>query len=142
MSSSTQPLRVLQKHWKLTFIAVFSLSIAMALGVIVLGVSNTFLLLPPAGVAPERLVMIHSRTLEKAIDQVSYPDYQYYRQNNHVFTDVAAAPDSVGVTVTRVGTRAVSVVSRPVSDNYFKVLGIQPYIGRLLEPGDDIYRCA
>jgi hypothetical protein len=44
-------MRILGKHWKLTAIAVFSLSIAMALGVIALSFSNTFLLLPPA--APE-----------------------------------------------------------------------------------------
>ena len=34
MTSMMRPVRVLQKHWKLTFIAVCSLSIAMALGVL------------------------------------------------------------------------------------------------------------
>src|SRR3954453_14643857 len=47
---------MLRKHWKLTAIAVFSLSIAMALGVIALSVSNTVLLLPPAAAEPGRLV--------------------------------------------------------------------------------------
>ena len=37
---------MLIKHWKLTAIAVFSLSIAMALCVVALSVSNVLLLLP------------------------------------------------------------------------------------------------
>ena len=85
------------KHWKLTAIAVFSLSIAMALGVISLSVSNTFLLLPPAAPEPDRLVKIYSRTPTEPMAAVSYPDYKYYRENNHVFTDIAAAPNSIRV---------------------------------------------
>jgi putative ABC transport system permease protein len=53
--------RILLKHWKLTAIAVFSLSIAMALGVISLSVSNTFLLLPPAAAEPDRLVVARTK---------------------------------------------------------------------------------
>ena len=89
-------MRVLRHHWKLTAIAVFSLSIAMALGIIGLSVSNTVVILPPAAPAADRLVMIHARSDTNAIDLISYPDYQYYRKNNHVFTDIAAAPNSIG----------------------------------------------
>src|SRR5579863_5702128 len=90
-------MRMLRRNWKLAAIAVLSLSIAMALGVVSLSVSNTFLLLPPAGAEPDRLVMICSRSSGKPAEQISYPDYQYYRQNNHVFTDIAAAPNSISV---------------------------------------------
>jgi putative ABC transport system permease protein len=129
--------RLLLKHWKLTVIAVFSLSIAMALGVIALSVSNTFLLLPPAAPEPDRLVKIYTRTPTEAIDSVSYPDYKYYRENNHVFTDIAAAPNSFRVNATFDGDHEIKVVARPVSDNYFAVMGLRPYLGRLFAPGDD-----
>jgi predicted permease len=129
--------RTLLKHWKLTAIAVFSLSIAMALGVISLSVSNTFLLLPPAAPEPDRLVKIYTRTPAEAIGGVSYPDYKYYRENNHVFTDIAAAPNSIQVSANFDGGREIKVVSRPVSDNYFAVMGLRPYLGRLFAPGDD-----
>jgi len=129
--------RTLLKHWKLTAIAVFSLSIAMALGVISLSVSNTFLLLPPAAPEPDRLVKIYTRTPTEAIGGVSYPDYKYYRENNHVFTDIAAAPNSIQVSANFDGGREIKVVSRPVSDNYFAVMGLRPYLGRLFAPGDD-----
>ena len=97
MISPLRPARSLRRYWKLTAISVFSLSIAMALGVLALSVSNTTLLLPPAAPAADRLVMIYARSPGEAIDQISYPDYQYFREHNHVFTDIAAAPNSVGL---------------------------------------------
>src|SRR5262249_52582070 len=124
----------LRKYWKLLFIAVCSLSIAMALMVLSLSVTNTLLLLPPAGKEPDRLVMIYLRTTGENIGQVSYPDYEYYRGNNHVFTDVSATSNSVGVATDFKGT---SVFNRAVSDNYFSVLGIRPYLGRFFSPGED-----
>jgi predicted permease len=133
-----RPLRSLQRHSKLAAIAAFSLAIAMALGVLGLSLSNTFLILPPSAPAPERLVMIESHLPGKATEQISYLDYQYYRQNNHVFTDIAAAPNSVGLNDDfNFGGREVKVISRPVSENYFAVMGIRPYLGRFFSPGDD-----
>lgn len=137
MISMLRALRILGKHWKLTAIAVFSLSIALALGVVSLSVSNTALLLPPAAAEPDRLVTISSRSPDEKVGQISYPDYKYIRENNHVFTDVAAAPNSVSVNANSDGTQVVKVVSRPVSDNYFAVLGIRPYLGRFFSPGED-----
>ncbi len=109
----------------------------MALGVVTLSVSNTFLLLPPAAADPDRLVKIYTRTPTEAIGAVSYPDYKYYRENNHVFTDIAAAPNSIQVNSSNDGQREIKVVARPVSDNYFAVMGLRPFLGRLFAPGDD-----
>src|ERR1700689_3867582 len=77
MISTMRSLRILGKHWKLTAIAVFSLSIALALGVVSLSVSNTALLLPPAGAEPDQLVTISSRAPDENVGQISYPDYKY-----------------------------------------------------------------
>ena len=109
----------------------------MALGVISLSVSNTFLLLPPAASEPDRLVKIYTRSPTEAMGGVSYPDYKYYRENNRVFTDIAAAPNSIQVSENFDGDREIKVVARPVSDNYFAVMGLRPYLGRLFAPGDD-----
>src|ERR1700733_8256544 len=137
MTSAGRSLRILRKQWKLTVIAVFSLSIAMALGVVGLSISNTVLLLPPAAPEPNRLVTISSRSNDEAVGQISYPDYKYYRENARVFTDVAAAPNSIQVIANSDGTHEVKLVMRPVSDNYFAVLGIRPYLGRFFSPGED-----
>jgi putative ABC transport system permease protein len=135
--ASIRAMRILGKHWKLTVIAVFSLAVAMALGVIALSVSNTLLLLPPAAPAPDRLVMIYAHSTEEAIDQISYPDYKYFQENNHVFSDLAAAPNSISVSEDKDETREVKLISRPVSGNYLNVMGIRPYLGRLLAPDDE-----
>ena len=133
-----QSVRILRKHWKLAAIAVFSLSIAMALGVVSLSVSDTFLLLPPAAPSPDRLVMIYAHSPSEAIGDISYPDYEYFRENNHVFSGVAAAPTSIAVAADRnFENRDVKLLVRPVSDNYLTVMGIRPYLGRVFLPGDD-----
>src|SRR5215472_838327 len=121
--------RALPRQWKLATIAVFSLAIAIALGVVGLSVTNTILILPPAAPAPEGLVSIYARAPGKPIDQISYPDYAYIRENNHVFTDVAAAPNSIGMTadIDDKGVK-VEVISRPVSENYFAVLALRPFL--------------
>src|SRR6185369_14064764 len=93
LATAMHTIRALSRHWKLTAISVCSLGIAKALGVICLSVSNTTLILPPAAPDADRLVTIHSRSSESPVDQISYPDYKDYRSNNHVFTDIAAAPN-------------------------------------------------
>src|SRR6266581_3677541 len=119
-------LRVLLRHWKLTAIAMFSLSIAMALGVLTLSIANTFVLAPPAAADANRLVMIYSRAPGEDIGQVSYPDYMYYRANNHVFMDVAARPISIGFATNFDEIHQMNIAETAVSDNYFAVLGIHP----------------
>ena len=77
-------------------IAVFSLSIARAPGVVSLSFANTFVLLPPA------------------------------------------APNSISVSEdTKLGKGVGKVISRPVTGSYLSVMGIRPYLGRLLTPEDE-----
>ena len=138
MISGLPSIRVLRRQWKLAIIAIFSLAIAIALGVVGLSVTNTILVLPPAAPEPERLVAISGRAPGNPIDQISYPDYAYWRDHNHVFTGVAASPNSIGVRADlNFGGRDVRVMMRPVSENYFAVLGIRPYLGRMFASGDD-----
>ena len=137
MTLILRPIRLLHKHWKLSLVAIFSLSIAMALGILTLSLTNTFLLLPPAAPAADRLVMIYGRTPGEDIGAISYLDYKYYRENNHVFTDIAAAPNQIHVNTNYDGGREIKLVSRPVTDNYFAVMGLRPYLGNFFSPGDD-----
>src|SRR4051812_3908989 len=130
-------LRTARRYWKLIAVSCFSLSIAMALGVLALSLSNTVLLLPPSGAEPDRLVMIHSRSPHEDIGEVSYPDYEYFRRNNNVFTDIAAAPNSIGLNVDFDNGREVKLATRPVSENYFAVLGIKPFLGRFFTAGEN-----
>jgi len=129
--------RTLRRHWKPAVISVASLAIAMALGVICLSVSNTTLLLLPSAPEPDRLVTIHARSAGNPVDQMSYPDYRDYRANSHVFTDIAAAPNSISLLADfQFEGRNIKLLARPVSDNYFAVMAIQPHLGRFFSPAD------
>src|SRR5215468_520777 len=118
-----RPVGMLRKHWKLSIAAIFSLSIALTLGVVALSIGNTFLLRPPAGADPGRLVMIYAENPDKDSNHISYPDYEYFRKNNHVFTDIAGSPNRIGVQFTKGSNGEAKVSTRPVSDNYLSVLG-------------------
>src|SRR3954451_11943599 len=134
-----QAVRALSRQWKITVVSIFSLAIAMALAVVGLSVSNTALLAPPAAPDPDRLVTLYARTADNSVDQISYPDYRDYRANNHVFTDIAAAPNSISVVKDlEFEGREIGAVARPVSDNYFAVLGISPHLGRFFSPADSL----
>ena len=131
-------LRAASRYWKLIAVSCFSLSIALALGILALSVSNTVLLLPPSAPDAGRLVTIYERTPDEDVSHISYPDYQYLRQHNHVFTDIAGAPGSIELSedIDDSG-RHVKAMSRPVSENYFAVLGLRPFLGSFFTPGAD-----
>ncbi|HKE21137.1 MAG TPA: ABC transporter permease [Bryobacteraceae bacterium] len=138
MISALRSARSLTRYWKLTAIAAFSLSVAIALGVLGLSILNTVLLLPPSAPSPERLVTIYSRTARHPIEHLSYADYQYFRTHNHVFTEIGAAPNSIGLNDDfNFEGRDVKVITRSVSETYFATMGIRPFLGRLLVAGDD-----
>lgn len=66
----------------------------------------------------------------------SYPMYRDLRDGSTVFTGlVASAPTNVGLT-----DRNSSQIERAelVSGNYFTILGVQPALGRLFSPSDDL----
>jgi putative ABC transport system permease protein len=70
----------------------------------------------------------------------SYEAYQYFRAHTPEFADLAALQaGSAGLGVRRVGSQA-PVDTRNgeyVSGNFFRTLGVQPWIGRLLTDEDD-----
>lgn len=136
-SSIRFSLRILRKHWKLTSIGVFSLAIAIAAGAAGISVFNALLLRPPAVSAPEQLVTVYESTPKNKFNNISYEDYKYYRDNNHVFSDVLAFPYSISVTPVSVEHKTKPALINAVSDNYFSVLGVRPILGRTFTRGDD-----
>ncbi|MGA7189263.1 MAG: ADOP family duplicated permease, partial [Candidatus Acidiferrales bacterium] len=128
---------MLSKNWRLTSLAVCSLGVAMAVSVIGLSVWNTVLLRPPTAADPGRLVTIYTRSPTGAFEDVSYPDYQCYRDNNQVFSGIAAFPNSISKLNMSFGKRNEVGTMNTLSDNYFTVMGIRPMLGRLFVRGDD-----
>src|SRR5277367_1308419 len=130
-------LRMLLKNWRLTSVAMFSLAVAMAVSVAGLSIFNAVLLRPPAAAAPGRLVTIYTRSPAGEFENVSYLDYEYYRDNNRVFSDVAAFPYSVAKYDVSFDGRDDKATINSLSENYFSVLGIRPAFGEMFARSDD-----
>src|SRR6202046_3952383 len=130
-------LRILRKHAKLACIAVFSLAIGLAATSVGLSTFHALLLRPPAVVEPNRLLTVYTVTPTEPFNQVSYPDYRYYRDNNNVFSGLCAMPYNIGMRTIVFEHRERNGLINAVSDNYFSVLGVQPFLGRWFASGDD-----
>ncbi len=130
-------IRSLLKNWKLNSIAVFSLAIALGLAVVALSVSDTILLRPPAANDPGRLVTIFTIARDGTKNNLSYLDFHYIRDHSQTFSGVAGYNYGISKTVTHFNGRDELSLINTVSDNYFSVLEIKPFLGRFFSSGDD-----
>jgi predicted permease len=133
-------IRSLLKNWKINSIAVFSLAIAIALSVVALSISNAILLRPPVAHDPERLVTLYTVAGNGAKESFSHPDYTYVRDHSRTLSGVAALNYGYYMYDVSYGNRDELGTLDAVSDNYFEVMGIRPFLGRFFAPGDDQVR--
>ena len=113
--------------------AVVILAIGIAANVIVFGVLEGMILKPLDVPNPSRVTTFAPHVADYPI--FSYPEVRDVRDGNTVFSAVAA------LTIQPFGLEADGV-TRPVwgyivSGQYFEVMAIKPYLGRLLERADD-----
>ena len=113
--------------------AVVILAIGIAANVIVIGILQLMILRPLDVPNPDRVMTFAPHLADYPI--FSYPEVRDVRDGNSVFSAVAA------LTIGTVGLEADGV-TRPVwgysvSGQYFEVVGIKPYLGRLLVRADD-----
>jgi predicted permease len=130
-------LRILRKHAKLACIAVFSLAIGIAAASTGLSAFNALIVRPPAVPQPNRLLTVYTITPDQRFAELSYPEYLYYRDNNRVFSGLCAIPFSISMQSILFENREKAGLINTVSDNYFSVLGVQPFLGRWFASGDD-----
>jgi len=113
--------------------AVLILAIGIAANVIVIGILQLMILRPLDVPNPDRVMTFAPHVADYPI--FAYPEVRDVRDGNTVFSSVAA------LTIETLGLEADGV-TRPVwayavSGQYFEVVGIKPYLGRLLERADD-----
>jgi predicted permease len=112
--------------------AVFTLALGIAANVIVFGALQA--ILRPIDVPNANQVMTLAHQ-DQDYPIFSYPEVRDVRDGNSVFSSVAA------VDITNFGLEA-NGTTRPVwgyevSGQYFEVVGIKPFLGRLLQRADD-----
>jgi predicted permease len=126
-------LRQLRRSPGFTLTAVLTLALGIAANVIVFGVLDALVLRPVDVPHANRVMTLAHKNDPYPI--FSYPEVRDVRDGNTVFSGVAAwGIDSFGLEANGV-TRPVW--GDTVSGQYFEVVGIKPFLGRLLQRTDD-----
>jgi predicted permease len=128
-----------------TVVAIVSLALGIGANAAIFSIFNQILLRPIPVQEPDRLVNLSapgpkpgSNTCNQAgscVDVFSYPMFRDLERVQKVFTGVAAHR-LFGANVTA-RDQTMSTEGMLVSGSYFRVLGLKPAIGRLLNSGDD-----
>ena len=130
--------RVLGRAPVFTVVAALTLALGIAANASIFSLVNGLVLRAPGGVQePDRLVQI-ARSYESAPrwDVFSYPAMELIEREARVLSHVAgyaAEPFVLGR-----GSETERVLGQLVTGNYFETLGVTPFVGRLLQPSDDV----
>jgi macrolide transport system ATP-binding/permease protein len=129
--------RTLAKNplFSLTVVAVLALGIGLNAAVFTMlkGIALT----PLSGVkSATRLVVVFAETSTGRDVRVSYPDYQYLRDNDRAFASLFGT-SLITASMGR-GRSARQVSGELVTGNYFQVLGVRAQLGRTLLPSDEV----
>ena len=134
-------LRALVKKPGFTIVAVLSLALGIGANTAIFTVINAVFLHPLPIEEPSRVVELFTRdtkTVQAAnftLTPSSYLNYQDYRDRNDVFTGLTAYY-GFGLQWTNHG-ETQGLPAMMTSANYFDVLGIKPFRGRLFTPDDE-----
>jgi predicted permease len=132
--------RMLRKSPGFTAVVVLTLAFGIGANATIFSFINELLLRPPSGVAePNRLISIWNRLPDGNVMQFSYPDYQFYRDHNRVFSNlIAFSSDPERASWTENGQSSLIFV-HIVTANYFSTLGVNPFMGRAFLPNEDAH---
>jgi predicted permease len=125
-------LRQLRRSPGFAFTAVFILALGVAANVIVFGVLQALVLRQLDVPHPDKVMTLQPKDGGPFL---SYPEVRDVRDNNSVFSAIAA------VEIQEFGLEANGVTRHvwgcEVGGQYFEVVAIKPFLGRLLERADD-----
>src|SRR4029077_15668507 len=126
-------IRMLRKNPGFTAVAAVTLAMAIGADAVVFSALNGFILRPLNVPHSESLFQV--RRAPNDFEPFSYPDYLDLRNRNRSFDGLAAYNFSqAGLDNGKNPSRAW--VSE-VSGNYFDILGIPPYLGRVIHAADE-----
>src|ERR1700730_6624544 len=129
--------RILIKSPGFTVVAVLALTLGIGANTAIFSVVNSVLLRPLPYSDPGRLMQLWEASAKKGRNEIpaSYPNFADWRDQNHVFEQVAAYSDwTFNLTGTGEPERIRSAI---VSPAWFSILGIKPIRGRVFLAGED-----
>jgi len=126
--------RMLRKSPAFTIVAVLTLALGIGANTTIFSLVNWLLLRPMPVTQPEQIsVLAYSQRHGNTQNQFSVPDYRVIRsQTTNVFSDVAGY--QIGIDGFSVEGRADRLMTYYVTGNFFRMLNMQPALGRLFLP--------
>jgi len=122
-----------------TIVALLSLALGIGVNTTIFSVVNAVLLRPLPVERPSELVEIYSTTGNDDFPQsvFSYPDYVDLRDNNDVYSGVAAHVMAVA-SLREADATPRTVMAEVVSANFFDVMGVPAQLGRTFAPDEGV----
>jgi macrolide transport system ATP-binding/permease protein len=132
-------LRSLRRHSGFSAMAVLSLAIGIGANATIFGVAHSVLFRESPLDDPETLVNIYETERGRGFNPMSHPNIEDLRKGTiHVFRGIAASTFAIAQ-IDRGGTLA-TVMGEAVTGGAFALLGIEPQLGRAIQPEDDVAR--
>ncbi len=128
-------LRSFAKSPGFTAVAVLALALGIGANAALFSVINTVLLRPLPYRQPQQLLRVYETFLPSGYGSVSPPNYQDWRQQNHVFEHLEAF--STGSMNLQGDTNPERIPSVVATAGLFDMLGAQPLQGRTFLPDED-----
>ena len=130
-------LRLFAKNPAFTLVSLLTLALGIGANTAIFSLVNSILLKPLPYPEPDRLVRViqASPKLGLATWGVSQADFNAYREQNRSF-EALAIYNAGGINLTGEGEPERLPVSNVTAD-FFKVLGVNPILGRTFQEGED-----
>jgi predicted permease len=129
--------RMLLKSPGFTMVAVFTLALGIGANTAIFGLMDKLIMRSLPVKDPARLVFLQSESVNPRLtfSEFSWRDYDDYRAQNRVFTDMTAfSQQAVNLGS---GDQMERVRAEVVADNYFGMLGVQLRLGRAFLPEEN-----
>jgi predicted permease len=130
-------LRLMRRSLGFSVVAVLSLALGIGANTAIFSLLYTVMLRALPVAHPEQLVEILQKYPgEPRGGYWSWRSYEHFRDNNRVFSALTGTGFDNLMRVGIEGPEPETVVGENILGNYFRVLGLQPAIGRLIGPED------
>jgi putative ABC transport system permease protein len=129
--------RKLMRAPAFTATAVLTLTLAIGSTTALFSIVNSVVLEPLPFAHPDRLAFVSSTSPSGRQMPVSPQNLIDYRDQSHVFSGVAAVDAGESATLTRPDAPATRLSEARVGADFFRVLGVQPAVGRFFAAGED-----
>jgi putative ABC transport system permease protein len=137
MNDLRYALRQLRKSPGFTFIAVLTLALGIGANTAIFSVIYAVLLQPLPYPEGDRIVILTETDSNQPQISVAYPDYVDWKRDNTVFENIAVSRRESYNLSGLEGRAPEQVSGGVVTGNFFKVIGLQPQLGRVFTEEED-----